>query len=62
MIAVYLRDGDTIKFSPKALVWIWGTLQSLPGDPVGSEPLYALGDARAELAPKADIDKYFRLE
>jgi hypothetical protein len=60
MIAVYLRD--TIKFSPKALVWVWGTLQSSPGDPLGSEPLYALGNARAELAPKADIDKYFRLE
>jgi hypothetical protein len=60
MIAVHLRD--TIKFSPKALVWVWGTLQSSPGDPVGSEPLYALGNARAELAPKADIDKYFRIE
>jgi hypothetical protein len=61
-IAVRLRDRDTIKFSPKALVWVWGTLQSSPGDPTGSEPLYALGNARAELAPKADIDKYFRSE
>jgi hypothetical protein len=61
-IAVHLRDRDTIEFSPKALVWVWGTLQSSPGDPTGSEPLYALGNARAELAPKADIDKYFRLE
>jgi len=61
-IAVHLRDRDTIKFAPKALVWVWGTLQSLPGDATGSEPLYALGNARAELAPKADIDKYFRLE
>jgi hypothetical protein len=62
MIAVRLRDRDTIKFSPRALVWVWGTLQSSPGDPAGSEPLYALGNARAELASKADIDKYFRLE
>jgi hypothetical protein len=62
MIAVQLHDGDTIKFSPRALVWVWGTLQSSPGDPTGSEPLYALGNARAELAPKADIDKYFRIE
>jgi hypothetical protein len=62
MIAVHLRDRDTIKFSPKALVWVWGTLQSSPGDPTGSEPLYALGNARAELAPKTDIDKYFRSE
>ena len=60
MIAIYLSD--SIKFSPKALVWVWGTLQSSPGDPTGSEPLYALGNARAELAPKADIDKYFRIE
>jgi hypothetical protein len=62
MIAVHLRAGDTIKFSPRALVWVWGTLQSSPGDPVGSEPLYALGDARAELASKADVQKYFRPE
>ena len=62
MIAVQLRDGDTIKFSPRALVWVWGTLQSSPGDPVGNEPLYALRDARAIPALKADIDKYFRPE
>jgi hypothetical protein len=62
MIAVHLRDGDLIKFSPKTLVWVWGTLQSSPGDRAGSEPLYALGNARAELAPKADIDKFFRPE
>ena len=62
MIAVRLRDRDTIKFSPRALVWVWGTLQSSPGDPAGDEPLYALGNARAEIAPKADIDKYFRLD
>jgi len=62
MIAVQLRDGDTIKFSPRALVWVWGTLQSSPGDPVGNEPLYALRDARAIPALRADIDKYFRPE
>ena len=62
MIAVHLRESDTIKFSPKALVWVWGTLQSSPGDPAGGEPLYALDNARTELAPKADIRKYFRLE
>jgi hypothetical protein len=62
MIAVQLSDGDLIKFSPKTLVWVSGTLQSSSGDRTGSEPLYALGNARVELASKGDIDKYFRLE
>jgi hypothetical protein len=62
MITVQLREGAMIKFSPKALVWVWGTLQASPGDPAGGEPLYAVGNAHAELAPKTDIRKYFRPE
>jgi hypothetical protein len=62
MMAVHLRESDTIKFSPRALVWVWGTLRTSPGDPAGDEPLYGLDNARAELAPKTDIRKYFRLE
>jgi hypothetical protein len=62
MIAVHLRESDPIKFSPRALVWVWGTLRTSPGDPAGDEPLYALYNAHAELAPKTDIRKYFRPE
>jgi len=62
MIAVHLRESDTIKFSPRALVWVWGKLRTSPGDPAGGEPLYGLDNARAELAPKTDIRKYFRPE
>jgi len=60
MIAVHLRQTETIKFSPKALVWVWGTFRCLSGDPAGDEPLYVLDNARAELAPTTDIRKYFR--
>lgn len=62
MIAVHLRETDAITFSPRALVWVWGTLQTLPGDPAGGEPLYVLGNARAELVPKTEIRRYFRPE
>ena len=62
MITVHLRENDTIQFSPRALAWVWGTLQTAPGDPAGGESLYALGNARAELAPKTDIRKHFRPE
>jgi hypothetical protein len=60
MIAVRLEPGKTIRFSEGSLVWAWGRLQMLPGDPEGREPLYALESARAENASKADIVKYFR--
>jgi len=60
MIAVHLRESETTKFSPKALVWVWGTLRISPGDPAGAVPIYDLDNARAELAPQTDIRKYFR--
>jgi len=59
MIAVHLREGDPIAFSPMALVWVWGTLQASAGDPAGSKPLYALDQARSQPADKAEIHKYF---
>jgi len=60
MIDVRL-DGDTaVRFSERSLVWVWGTLRMLPGDPSGHKPLYVLENARTEPANKADIQKYFR--
>jgi hypothetical protein len=57
MIAV--REDDPARFSPMALVWVWGTLQIFPGDPAGSRPLYALDQARLRVADSAEIRKYF---
>jgi len=59
MIAIHLREGDAVSFSPMALVWVWGTLQASAGDPAGSKPLYALDQAHLRPADKAEIHKYF---
>ena len=59
MIAVHLRDGTRIQFSPRSLVWVWGNLQASAG--LGhSEALYRLERARAKPADKADIQRYFK--
>ena len=60
MIAVRLREGEEIQFSPRRLVWVWGTFRVSPGDPAGIQPLYHLDKARAKLADKSEIPKYFR--
>ncbi len=60
MIAVRLDTGNAVRFAEQSLVWVWGTLRMLPGNPNGHEPLYVLEHARAELANKADIQKYFK--
>jgi hypothetical protein len=60
MIAVRLRENDRIQFSPRSLVWVWGTFRGSPGDPAVLQPLYQLEQARAKLADKSDIPKYFR--
>ena len=60
MIAVRLRDGELIQFSPRRLVWVWGTFRVSPGDPAGLQPLYHLDQARAQLTDKSEIPKYFR--
>jgi hypothetical protein len=60
MIAVRLREGEQIQFSPRRLVWVWGALRASPGDPAGIQPLYHLDQARTQLADKSDIPKYFR--
>ena len=60
MIAVRLREGERIQFSPRRLVWVWGTFRASPRDPAGLQPLYDLDRARVQLADKSDIPKYFR--
>ena len=60
MVNVELQAGNEVSFSGRSLVWVWGTLRALPGDPSGHQALYALENARAEPADKRDISKYFR--
>ena len=60
MIEVRLEAGKTVRFSERSLVWVWGTLQMLPGDPLGHAPLNVLEHARAEPASRADINRYFK--
>ena len=60
MIAIHLQENARVRFSPRALVWVWGSLQSLPGDPGGTKPVYVLEQARANAADKAEIGRCFR--
>jgi hypothetical protein len=60
MIEVHTDGGKLVRFRERTLVWVWGTLRMLPGDPSGHEPLYVLEDARTELADRRDIQKYFK--
>ncbi len=60
MIDVRLDAGNTVRFAERSLVWVWGTLRMLPGDPLGHQPLYVLENARTEPANKADLQKYFK--
>ena len=60
MIAVQLREGEQIQFSPRRLVWVWGKFRVSPGDPAGLQPLNHLDQARAQLGDKSEIAKYFR--
>lgn len=60
MISVELQAGNEARFSGRSLVWVWGTLRSLPGNPSGHRALYVLENARAEPADKRDIPKFFK--
>src|SRR5205823_2519073 len=42
MIAVRLRAGERMQYSPLELVWVGGILRVTPGDPVGRKPLYTI--------------------
>ena len=61
MIAVHVAPGSPVRFSSRALVWVWGSFRASAGDPLGSMPLYALERARVETADTGDIQKYFKL-
>ena len=60
MIDVRLGSGEAVRFCPRCLVWVWGALRVLPGDPAGPRPLYRLDGARIEPARPDEIRKYFR--
>lgn len=59
MIDVKLETGDSAPFCSRCLMWVWGQLKILPGNPAGDQPLYRLENARASRAEKPEITKYF---
>ncbi len=60
MIRVRLSENNRIPFSPRRLVWVWGTFRAARGDPSGSLPLYSFELARVQFAERADIRRFFR--
>jgi hypothetical protein len=60
MINVHLRQSDRIPYSPRQLVWVWGTFRTSWGDPSGPTPLYHLESSRTQPADRADIGRYFQ--
>jgi len=60
MISVQIESGNTVRFTARKLVWVWGVLRALPGNPAGLEPLYRIEDARTGPAERADILRYFQ--
>ncbi|HTN71580.1 MAG TPA: hypothetical protein VMO00_10875 [Methylomirabilota bacterium] len=60
MVAVHLEKGNEVRFSPRRLVSAWGSLRTSPGDPAGPEPLYHLDQARAQLANREDLHRYYK--
>jgi hypothetical protein len=60
MVSVRLRESDRLPFSPRQLIWVWGTFRTSRGDPSGPTPLYSLENARAQAADRADIALYFQ--
>jgi hypothetical protein len=60
MIAVRLPENETVAFLDGQLLWAWGTLRVLPGNPNADVPLSELVEARCEVARDSEIPKYFR--
>jgi len=60
MIAVHLGNESRVQFSPRSLVWVWGIIRDVPGDPAGSTPLYSVEQAGTRPADKSEIAKYFK--
>ncbi len=60
MITVHLEDGTRIQFSPRTLIWVWGSFAVSSEPAVRSKPLYSLQQAQVKPADKADIRRYFK--
>jgi len=60
VITVHLEDSKGVQFSPRLLIWVWGSFRASSEPAVRSRPLYRLEQARVKLADKADIPRYFR--
>ncbi len=60
MVRVHLNESERVPFSPRRLVWVWGTFRAFRGDPSGPAPLYSLERARVQFADRADIARYFQ--
>ena len=58
--ALKVGVGSTVRFSARRLVWVWGRLCGLPGNPAGDRPLYFLENASAVPAGRTDIAENFR--
>ena len=60
MITVHLAPDARVRFSSRALVWVWGTFRAAVGDPAGAKPLYTLERARVHPASLEEIRRYFK--
>jgi hypothetical protein len=60
MIAVHLQPSDCVTFTPRSLVWAFGNLRIVKGNPIGPVPLYHLDEASANAAPREDIRRFFK--
>ena len=60
MVSVHLTESHRIPFSPRQLIWVWGTFRVSQGDSSGPTPLYHLENARTQPADRADIGRYFQ--
>jgi hypothetical protein len=60
LVRVHLNESERVPFSPRRLVWVWGTFRASRGDPSGPTPLYSLESARMQFADRADIARYFQ--
>lgn len=60
MIAIHLLDDARVRFSAGTLVWVWGSMRAVTGDPDGDTPLYSLEGALAQRADNDAARTYFR--
>ncbi|MGO4879628.1 MAG: hypothetical protein ACLP59_02260 [Bryobacteraceae bacterium] len=60
MISVHLQPDSRVRFSARALAWVWGTFRAFAGDPAGPKPLYALERAHVQPAQRGEVVKYFK--